>query len=341
MLEQLNKLYEDKYLIKQTHPSLPLTIWNYSNSLVYEDLWDDLTVRCRGLVTDNLGNIVNNPIPKFWNWQEQKGKYACNFKKPFTTMQKMDGSLIQAFWYNDKIVVCSRGSFQSEQAKWAEDILLKNYVQYVEKGYTYCFELIHPENRIVVNYKGVEDLVLIAIRDDQGDLDLAGYADYFNVVNQIELDISKYKDLKDLHIPNDEEGFVIRFENGNRVKIKGAEYCRLHKICTNTTSYSVWESLKAGDNLQAVAENVPDEWLSWYYKKIGELYSKYTEVYNKIEWDWNAYFTEDIYLSRKEAAEYIKTCKYPAEMFAKLDNKDYINLIWDKLKPPFEKANYE
>ena len=65
MLEKLEKYYADGLLIKQTHPTKDLTIWNYSQKVQYEKLWDDITMQCRGLVTNSKGRIVARPFRKF------------------------------------------------------------------------------------------------------------------------------------------------------------------------------------------------------------------------------------------------------------------------------------
>ncbi|NBU99435.1 MAG: hypothetical protein EBS19_14710 [Spirochaetia bacterium] len=67
MLEKLNEYHEKGLVYKQIHPTLPLTIWNYSEKVQYENLWDEITLMCRGLVTDNDGNIIARPFKKFFN----------------------------------------------------------------------------------------------------------------------------------------------------------------------------------------------------------------------------------------------------------------------------------
>ena len=79
MIETLNKYYEDGWLIKQTHPTLPLTIWNYSQTTQYEGKWDGITMMCRGLVTDEMGNIVARPFKKFFNMEEGKHTPTSEF----------------------------------------------------------------------------------------------------------------------------------------------------------------------------------------------------------------------------------------------------------------------
>ena len=72
VLATLEKYYKDGLLHKQTHPTLDLTIWNYSPRVQYERLWDDITIQCRGLVTNTKGEIVARPFKKFFNYEEYK-----------------------------------------------------------------------------------------------------------------------------------------------------------------------------------------------------------------------------------------------------------------------------
>jgi RNA ligase len=78
MLEILNKYYDDGLVQKQVHPTLPLTIWNYTPKTQYGELynnyifWDDVTLQCRGLVTDDKGNVVARPFKKFFNTEEKQ-----------------------------------------------------------------------------------------------------------------------------------------------------------------------------------------------------------------------------------------------------------------------------
>ena len=65
MLEILEKYHVNGLLHKQIHPTLDLTIWNYSPRVQYERLWDDITIQCRGLVTNSKGDIVARPFKNF------------------------------------------------------------------------------------------------------------------------------------------------------------------------------------------------------------------------------------------------------------------------------------
>jgi len=157
-LETLHKYYEEGWLIKQNHPTLPLTIWNYSQATQYEGKWDEITLHCRGLVTDDEGNIVARPFKKFFNIEEAKHRST----KDFDVYEKMDGSLGIAFYCQDQWVFASRGSFTSEQAiKGAEMFKEKFQESHFIKDMTYMYEIIYPANRIVVDYIGADRLVLL------------------------------------------------------------------------------------------------------------------------------------------------------------------------------------
>ena len=286
-------------------------------------------------------------MPKFFNYGEKRGKYDCNFKKGFSVTKKMDGSLIQVFLWDGNIIVSSKGSFHSDQANWASKILLRMInTQNLEfkEGLTYSFELIHPENRIVCNYGYREDLTLLSVRDSEGrELNLAEFSE-FNVVETISLGITKYKDLKEIKIPDDEEGYVILFDNGNRVKIKGDEYCRLHRIVTNTTSYDIYDALKNDLDMSEMTDRVPDEFLSWYFQTVGKIHLEFRRVQSEIDLEIE-YLTDQTLdsiiereWSRKDSAKIIKNMKYKSELFLWLDGRSYDSLIWDRIKPDFEKA---
>ena len=68
------------------------------------------------------------------------------------------------FHYKGKRIFCTRGSFFSEQALKAEEIFNRKYSdQDVMRECTYCFEIIYPKNKIVVDYDKTEDLILLCI----------------------------------------------------------------------------------------------------------------------------------------------------------------------------------
>jgi RNA ligase len=340
MLEKLNKYYEDGLLYKQVHPSLPLTIWNYTEKVQYENLWDEVTLMCRGLVTDNEGDIVATPFHKFFNIEE--GKFEPTEK--FEVYEKMDGSLGIVFWYRGQWVVATRGSFTSDQANKAREILRKYNTDIMFRHLTFCFEIIYPENRIVLDYGADEKLVLLGTFDKNGkETDSSIWSQWgFDVVKKYD-GINDYKQLKEM-VKNDQEGFVVKFSNGDRIKVKGVEYLRLHKIMTNVTTTGIWEYLKNGEDVMELLKDVPDE----FYKKIENYIKELRYYYFQISEDvgkkfdymmYGKYNDKEPITDRKEFAEWVLT--QPKHMsgilFRMFDKKDYSEIIWNLIRPEFKK----
>ena len=100
-IEILNEYEQNGLLTKNKHPKFDLFIWNYTPKTQYESLWDNVTLSCRGLVTDNDGNIIALSFTKFFNIEEGKFEPTENFE----VYEKMDGSLGIVFWYRGQWVV--------------------------------------------------------------------------------------------------------------------------------------------------------------------------------------------------------------------------------------------
>ncbi len=60
-------------------------------------------------------------------------------------------------------------------------------------------------------------------------------------------------------LTRDAEGFVVRFDDGQRLKIKGAEYRRIHALVSRITPLAMWEIMQAGDDLATIRRDIPEE----------------------------------------------------------------------------------
>ena len=354
MLETLNKYFEDGLLYKQNHPTLPLTIWNYTEKVQYEDLWDEITIQTRGLVTDDKGNIVARPFKKFFNLEEKKHTATPDFD----VFDKMDGSLGILFNYEGEWIMATRGSFTSEQAVKGFELLQKYDYKRLPKGFTYLFEIIYPENRIVVNYK-FEDLILLSVIDNNDGYEIKIFDDsihiegirlrnlYANLGFKL---VKKYDGIKDYNtlksmIKDDEEGFVVRFSNGERVKIKGTEYLRLHKIMTNVSTTGIWEILSTGGKFEEILKDVPDEFFNKiqdYSKTLKYQFHSISEYCGKLHdgFRYGKYNDVDPEPTKKEFAEFVmKNVKpeFRPIMFRMWDKQGYEPIIWKLIRPEFKK----
>ena len=347
MLEILEKYHKDGLLHKQTHPTLDLTIWNYSPKVQYERLWDDITVQCRGLVTNSKGEIVARPFKKFFNYEEHKPEEIPN--EDYVVYEKMDGSLGILFYYENEWILATRGSFTSPQAIKGKEILDRHDISAWRKDNTYLFEIIYPENRIVVDYKGEEKLVVLGGFHTETGEEIPDSSLFWTQDSGFEV-VMTYKtwgegyDLLKEEISKDREGYVIKFKNGFRMKIKGEEYVRLHKILTNFSTKDIWELLKNGEDLGPFLERVPDEFDDWVkrtamnlrysFHSIDERAGKYYDGFR-----YGKYNDKEVEPTKKEFAEYVK--QFPKElsavMFKMWDKNPYDHIIWKLIKPVHEK----
>jgi T4 RnlA family RNA ligase len=329
-LETLHRYCEDGLLYKQTHPSLPLTIWNYTEKVQYEGLWDEITLSCRGLVTDDRAVVFARPFKKFFNMEEGRHTPTSEFE----VFEKMDGSLGIMFVYNGEVICATRGSFASDQAVWMSKFAKEyNYQDIIVDGFTYLFEIIYPENRIVVNYGDQERLVLLGIIKTEYGKELP-YDDIsfdgWDIVNKYD-GIRDYSELKS-KIDNNAEGFVVRFSNGDRMKIKGEEYLRLHKVMTNLSTTAVWEVLSNGGNMDDLLKDVPDE----FYDKIKDYEESLIVQFNNLKEEYQNHFDSIKGLGvRKLFAQTAIMFQHPSILFGMLDGKDISSIIWKIIKPVF------
>jgi RNA ligase len=389
----LSKYIDEGLIIKQVHPTLQLSIYNYSRECQYDGKWDDITLNCRGLVLDNKGNVIAKPFPKFFNYEELKQGDIPN--ENFEVYEKMDGSLGILFYYEEELSderryniwfnnnyqtgmerffdpnnlpdfddpyyeptptikgewhMATRGSFTSEQAIKAKQILDTKYnVSSLRKTRTYLFEIIYPENRIVVDYGNDEKLVLLAVIDTESGEEIPNSALYFMVEDGWDV-VTTYKtwgeDWETLkrEISKDNEGYVIRFSGGMRMKIKGTEYVRLHKILTNFSTKDIWELLKNNEPMEPFLERVPDEFDDWVKRTVMNLRYSFHHIDERAGklhdgFRYGKYNDRDPEPTKKEFAEYVK--QFPKElaavMFKMWDKQPYDNIIWSMIKPKYEK----
>ncbi len=334
-LEKLHKYRESGLLYSQVHPSLPLTIWNYSEKVQYEGLWDEVTLMCRGLVTDDEGNIVARPFRKFFNMEEKRHIPTQEFE----VYEKMDGSLGILFNYKGEWILATRGSFSSDQAIRGMEILRKYKYKYLPTDTTYLFEIIYPENRIVCKYE-YEDLVMIgSIHTASGteyNIYSEGYEELGFPLVHMYNGVKDYRQLKDM-ISADAEGFIVKFSNGDRMKIKGEEYLRLHRIMTNVSTTAVWEILSTGRSMTELLKDVPDE----FFDKVDEVAKDLCIRFENIQRDYMSYFmdiTNRVVLTdRKGFAEEAKRYNHPSLLFGLLDGNDISPGVWKIVKPKFKK----
>jgi RNA ligase len=233
--------------------------------------------------------------------------------------------------------------------------MLKKYdYNKLHKNYTYLFEIIYQENRIVCQYD-FEDLVLLGMIETNTGHEVNLYDEHedvrfkiliFNVGLKVVQRFDKFKDFQYLKqtIPDNKEGYVVKFSNGDRMKIKGEEYLRLHKIITNISTTSVWEVLSNGGKMEDLLKDVPDE----FYDKIKSYEKDLRYTHFSISEDagkrfdyfmYGKYNDKEPVTDKKEYAMWV--LKQPQHLqpilFRMFDKKEYSSYIWKLIKPKFKK----
>lgn len=346
---ELQKLIAENYVVSQKHPKADLWIYNYSQKTQYDGFWNDITLKCRGLILDKNYGVVARPFVKFFNLEQHQNHEIPT--ESFEVFEKLDGSLGILYWLENKPYIATRGSFNSEQAIKATEILHDRYSHTFDKldrDKTYLFEIIYPENRIVVDYHGKEELILLAIIDNQTGSDIYLQDIGFQVVKTYN-GITEIAKLRELELDN-AEGFVIKFKNNFRVKLKFTEYIRLHRIMTGVSNIAIWEYLLLDKPLEELLEKVPDEFYDWVKITEQNLSAQFKIIEDEVKEIFKncPYLAEntdkndennrkDNRKNRKEIALYFRTQKYDSILFAMLDNKNYAPKIWQYIRPVFAK----
>lgn len=323
----LNENYPDTLYVKEKGD---LVLLNYKPEVQFGNLWTDIEIACRGLIINRVtGEIVARPFDKFFNWGENNRTSTSRINH---VSEKMDGSLVFNYRHDGKFKLATRGSFDSPQAKWAEEFLKNNYSFEADDSWTLMFEAIYPGNRVVVDYHGREDLVLLGIRDRfTGQYLRHGFVEKF--AKQYGLSIPKsfsfptVPDIIDLcqTISPNEEGYVVEFEDGQRFKFKGEEYKKIHKMLSSLSFKFVLENHQKG-TLNHALEIIPDEFKAEVNQWIFQVEDTISKTTEEVE----EYFLKAPKSTRKEFALWVKenTPDLFPYMFAKLDGKDYHDMIY-------------
>ncbi len=315
-------------------PDLLLLRYTHEAQFTPAPDWNQRELLCRGLIVNaKTGEIVARPFDKFWNYG-QSGLYPQGHITQ--AREKMDGSLGILYRHNGEHHIATRGSFTSDQALWATYYLNENYdLSYLDDSLTLLFEIIYPENRIVLDYGKREDLVLLATRNRFSGK-YVDYARFSSFAVQYGFNIPLpyvFNSSSDIVYAAqnliDKEGWVVEYSDGSRWKFKGDQYVELHRWLARFSYKVVLEAMRDGklDDLQSVC---PPE-----YKKELEIYEAairivFVHIRTAIS---SRYLSLPLETSRKEIALIIQAehKAYAKFLFSLLDKKDIDVLIYNAI----------
>lgn len=368
-VDKVNELVRQGFISCRPHPTLDLVIYNYTPKTTYANAWTDETIICRGLVVNSDGYIIARPLPKIKSIHEYEDQSFLTKWEVKRVQEKVDGSLGTLVHYDGEVFITTRGSFESEQAKWATKHLNTTYKRFVDVvrshpetfhytaslPITFCFEIVYPQNRIVVDYGATKDLFLLCgISIESGmsffpeqlhewtgpcaqTFTLDGNPESPMLIHHAINEISKNED--------NTEGLVVTFNKprdieGNysvehfRVKMKTAKYIELSRLMTYLDKKSVWESLSTGASLSDNAKVLEGNVFDWINEQEVQLYQDFKKIDKQAFEDFciiRDSMPENA--TRKDWADKINKTTHPHLLYSMLDEKDYSTKIWKMLEP--------
>lgn len=350
----------------QRHPSLPLLIYNYTQRAQFAGIWNDGTIDyCRGLIVDDDNNVVARPFKKFHNLNTSFTPETMEDNLPTTrpnVTEKMDGSLGILWRYENNWGVATRGSFTSNQSRWATnwygvEIAMTNKKLFDTAVWTPLFEIVYDENRIVCQYD-FEGLVLLGMVEKKTGYERPQYA--VEVIGELhgfnnDCIVKNYgrHSVQGIVQETDQnrEGYVLTFDQGEdrsplKVKVKFEEYVRLHRIVTGVSPKAIWELLATRQD-QTFVKDMPKHFRSWAENWITKLTDEKNAIRQMAEL---IYINRPIFQAGSEGRSFRADCaayfKREVEvvgcpgvsglLFAMLDGATYGQLdemAWKLVKP--------
>ena len=308
------------------------TLLKYSQ--IESDFNDEMVRECRGLIIDQNFKPVCVPFYKFGNYGEP---YADNIDWSTAKVEeKIDGSLIKVWNYEGKWIVSTNGTIVAYKARIGSDIdneiavdtKYANFDELFQEAakkvgldvnalnpqYTYMFELVSPDNRVVVPYETI-DLYHIGTRDN----------DSLKELEIIDIGIKKPKtytvnNLNELiemasKLRYSEEGYVVKDAEYRRIKVKSPSYVAVSHLINGMNAKRLLELLRT---------NEVDEFLTYFPEYKPHIDTLKNKIDNLVE-ILDAVLQEKVlrvqYETRKEYAEMAKETKYPAFFFLYYDDK--------------------
>ena len=336
-------MHDQGYVRENTHPTLDLKIINYTEKAQFDNEWNNVTAQCRGLIVNSEGTVIARPFDKFLNYGQRDADKLLMDERVVAT-DKMDGSLGILWSYQGEQGIATRGSFTSEQAIHATKLWKEKYGFAVSPEWTYMFEIVYPENRVVLNYGDMDELVLLGVRDiEEGSVLLPNEVYTWRGPRAQTFPYETLREALEAPQRPNAEGLVLYFPDLDyRIKLKQEDYVALHKIVTGLTERRVWENMAQGQTLTDMCEVIPDEWHDWLKETYKKIRMDFLLIKTVVESDYRQLvkaLDRDGEWTRKDFAQLATSGEwgdYPGMMFTLLNGKEIDDAVWKLAKPSAE-----
>ena len=314
---------------------------------LFSDFKEPMVREARGIIIQKKGRkyrLVRIAFTKFFCVGDPNAKrdlYKLAHRKQWFVEEKIDGSLITLAWWDNKWHVSTSGNIDAYKAPLSfANGDIQNFgklFEYASKGkidykqlnkrFTYIFELVGLENKVVVPYE-VEDIYYLGRRNNNTLLEVPYFKDNCAGVEDCKrpkcrvVDISKNpkKIIKELQrevnsFTKDQEhfeGYVISDSSlKTRVKMKSSKYLEL----SSQKGDGVFSARKI---LLMIKDHKDDDVLS----SFPEYKPQFDDIRNKLS-NWMIELKNDIdemkslkFESRKDLAMWAKEKSFSSILFA-------------------------
>lgn len=277
-LDDLKARYAIVATRHKTYPNLVLLKYDQLESPFAEEIVQE----CRGIILDETADwkLICYRFKKFFNYGE--GHAAPIDWASARVEEKVDGSLMTLFYYDDKWLVATSGSADAsgQVGDFSFTFAELFWQTFYEAGYTtegllhrlcYSFELTSQYNRVVVRYTKPE-LTLIGVHAPGLAAEfLTKNWGMFKVVRTY--DLTSFDQIVDSFAtidPLSQEGYIVVDAHFNRVKMKNPAYVAIHH-------------LKDGFGYRRITEIVRTSETSEFLTYFPEYEPQFTEVQTKYD----------------------------------------------------------
>jgi RNA ligase len=308
---------------------------------------------CRGIMFDKQGNIISRPLHKFFNLNQitETQAHRVDLSQPHTILDKLDGSMIRPVLINGVVRLCTKMG-TTDEGKMAEEFfdslsqeVQENYKRFIETyidAYTPIFEYCSRRNQIVIDYPE-DKLILTAMRHN-----ITGEYITYNTLKILSKSFSvPLVEVVEVAGTDDDtkaveeavrpligvEGVVIRFADGQMIKIKAEDYCVKHhakdSLLLEKNLIKLYLEEKIDDILPLLDDTFRGR-VDTYIKAVEAGINSMVVLAN----DELDYLYKQYDMNRRGQAEHINQCIQPyfrPILFGALDGRDVRSQIIRKI----------
>lgn len=344
-LKELNQKYEIQYNISE---ELGVVVFNYR---IVADMNDPIVRESRGLVLElDTWDVVCKSLDAFFRLSEPQHVQAFHDMDWSTAkaVEKLDGALLCLYYYKDAWRVSTRLSATGDwlvwsmnsmphSISWAEYVKLtlqdmgtnwEEFTSKLNKDVYYTFEIVGPENRVVVVYTD-RRLYLVGAVDKHTLKEIDIYSLAFPELKAPYREVRSLQEAWDIVFeedqPYDHEGRIVLDANFNRLKLVSPAYNEAAQRHVINDDLSALVHLK--DSIAILDTNQGGGPASI---EFGVTLSKMTELMRFIQEDFfTRGFAEDSEIKAiwPEAYQALRRGESIAEAIDKMDNDSILKAV--------------